>query len=60
MVDGVPSSEIDAIVVGAAVSAVVGWLSIRFFLRVLQTGTLVPFVVYRLIAGTFIVLYFSL
>jgi undecaprenyl-diphosphatase len=26
----------------------------------LQTGTLMPFVVYRLIAGTFIVLYFSL
>jgi len=59
-VDGVPSDEIDAIVVGAAVSAVVGWLSIRFLLRLLQTGTLIPFVVYRLVAGTFIVLYFSL
>jgi len=59
-VNGVPSSELDAIVVGAAVSAVVGWLSIRFLLRLLQTGTLVPFVVYRLIAGTFILLYFSL
>ena len=60
VVNGVPSDEIDAIVVGAAISAVVGWLSIRYLLRLLQTGTLVPFVVYRLIAGTFIVLYFSL
>jgi len=59
-VDGVPSGDLDAIAVGVAVSAVVGWLSIRFLLRLLQTGTLVPFVVYRLIAGTFIVLYFSL
>ena len=59
-VNGVSSDEIDAILVGAAASAVVGWLSIRFLLRLLQTGTLVPFVVYRLIAGTFIVLYFSL
>jgi len=58
--DEVPAGEIDAIVVGAAVSAVVGWLSIRYLLRLLQTGTLMPFVVYRLIAGTFIVLYFSL
>ena len=34
--DGVPAGEIDAIVVGAAVSAVVGWLSIRYLLRLLQ------------------------
>jgi undecaprenyl-diphosphatase len=60
VVDGVPSGEIDAIVVGTVVSAVVGWLSIRFLLRFLQTGTLLPFVLYRLIAGTLIVLYFSL
>jgi len=59
-VDGVPSGDLDAIVVGAGVAAVVGWRSIRFLLRLLQTGTLIPFVVYRLIAGTFIVLYFSL
>jgi undecaprenyl-diphosphatase len=59
-VDGVPSGEIDAIIVGTVVSAVVGWLSIRFLLRFLQTGTLLPFVLYRLIVGTFIILYFSL
>jgi len=58
-VEGVPSDDIGAIVAGAAVSAVVGWLSIRYLLRLLQTGTFTQFVVYRLLAGTFIVVYFS-
>lgn len=58
-VEGIPAEDIDAIIAGATVSAVVGWLSIRFLLRLLQTGTFTPFVVYRLIAGAFIVVYFS-
>jgi undecaprenyl-diphosphatase len=58
-VEGVPSEDIDAILAGATVSAVVGWLSIRFLLRLLQTGTFTPFVVYRLLAGVFVVAYFS-
>jgi len=58
-VEGIPADDIDAIVAGATVSAVVGWLSIRFLLGLLQTGTFTPFVVYRLLVGTFIVVYFS-
>jgi undecaprenyl-diphosphatase len=58
-VEGIPAEDIDAIIAGATVSAVVGWLSIRFLLRLLQTGTFTPFVVYRLIAGAFVVVYFS-
>jgi undecaprenyl-diphosphatase len=58
-VEGIPTEDIDAIIVGATVSAVVGWLSIRFLLRLLQTGTFAPFVVYRLLVGTAIVVYFS-
>jgi undecaprenyl-diphosphatase len=57
--DGIPADDIDAIVVGATVSAIVGWLSIRFLLRLLQIGTLTPFVLYRLMAGAFIIVYFS-
>ena len=58
-VEGIPAEDIDAIVVGAVVSGVVGWLSIRYLLRLLQTGTFAPFVVYRLVAGVFILVYFS-
>jgi len=58
-VEGIPAEDIDAIVAGATVSAVVGWLSIRYLLRLLQTGTFTPFVVYRLIAGAFVLVYFS-
>jgi len=58
-VEGIPADDIDAIIAGATVSAVVGWLSIRYLLRLLQTGTFTPFVVYRLIAGAFVVVYFS-
>lgn len=58
-VEGIPADDIDAIIAGAIVSAVVGWLSIRYLLRLLQTGTFTPFVVYRLLAGAFIVVYFS-
>lgn len=58
-VEGIPSEDIDAIIAGATVSAVVGWLSIRYLLRLLQTGTFTPFVIYRLIAGAFVIVYFS-
>lgn len=58
-VEGIPTEDIDAIIAGATVSAVVGWLSIRFLLRLLQTGTFTPFVIYRLIAGAFVIVYFS-
>jgi len=57
--DGVPTGDIDAIVAGTVVSAVVGWLSIRYLLRLVQRGTFTGFVVYRLLAGVFILVYFS-
>ena len=57
--DGVPSDEIAAIFVGAAVSAVVGWLSIRFLMRLVQTRTYLPFVAYRFALGAFVIVYFS-
>lgn len=58
--EGVPSHEIAAIFVGAAVSAVVGWLSIRLLMRLVQTQTYLPFVIYRFALGAFVIAYFSL
>ena len=57
--DGVPTHEISAIIVGAAVSAIVGWLSIRFLMRLVQTRTYVPFVAYRVAVGIFVLAYFG-
>jgi len=43
--------EIAALVVGTAVSAVVGYLAIAFLMRFLQFHTMTVFVVYRLLLG---------
>lgn len=58
--DGIPSGDIDIIVVGAVVSAIVGFLSIGWLLRLVQVYTYLPFVVFRLAMGTFVLLYFGL
>lgn len=57
--DGIPSSDIDIIVVGASVSAIVGFLSIGWLLRLVQGSTYLPFVAYRLAAGVFVLVYFA-
>lgn len=60
IVDGIPSGDADIIVVGAIVSAIVGFASIGWLLRLIQTSTFTPFVIYRLAAGAFILAYFSI
>jgi hypothetical protein len=55
----VPTHEVSAIIVGAAVSAVVGWLSIRLLMRLVQTRTYMPFVAYRVAVGIFVLGYFG-
>lgn len=57
--EGIPSGDADIIAVGALVSAVVGFVSIGWLLRLVQTRTFLPFVVYRLVAGVFVVAYFA-
>ncbi|MBI2823001.1 MAG: undecaprenyl-diphosphate phosphatase [Acidobacteria bacterium] len=39
------------LLLGISVSALVGTLCIRYFLRYLQIGTLIPFVIYRIVLG---------
>jgi undecaprenyl-diphosphatase len=55
-VEGLPSSEIPAIIAGTVTAGIVGWLSIRFLLRFVQTRSYLPFVVYRLVVGAFVLL----
>ena len=56
--EGIPSGDVGAIVVGTIISAVVGWLSIWFLLRLVQSRSYLPFVAYRVVAGVFILVYF--
>ncbi len=53
------SGNLDVIIVGTVVAAVVGWLSIRALLRIVQSRSFLPFVAYRLAAGAFLVVYFA-
>jgi len=56
--DGIPSSDVPVLLVGAATAAAVGWASIGGLLRLVQTQSYVPFVVYRILAGAFFLAYF--
>jgi undecaprenyl-diphosphatase len=58
--DGTLTDNLDQMVVGATAAAIVGFISIAFLMRLVQTRTFLPFVSYRLLAGAFFVLYFTL
>jgi undecaprenyl-diphosphatase len=58
--DGTITDNLDQMVIGAIAAAIVGWLSIAFLMRLVQTRSFAPFIVYRLLAGAFIVAYFTL
>jgi undecaprenyl-diphosphatase len=57
--DGTLTDDLSAIAAGTAVSAVVGVLAIAGLLRLIQTRSFTPFVVYRLLAGVFCIIYFA-
>ena len=57
--EGTLGDDLDVILVGAVVSGVVAWLSIAFLMRVIRTHSFLPFVIYRVMLGTFAVVYFS-
>jgi undecaprenyl-diphosphatase len=50
------NGTIMALLVGAAVSAIAGYLVIAFFIRYLQTRTLKIFIVYRIVFGIVVLL----
>jgi undecaprenyl-diphosphatase len=57
--DGTLDDSVDQLVFGALAAAIVGWLAIAYLMRLVRTSSFLPFVVYRLIAGSFIVAYFA-
>jgi undecaprenyl-diphosphatase len=56
--DGIPSSDIPVLLAGTVAASVVGWASIGYLLRLVQSQSYAPFVVYRLLAGAFFLAYF--
>jgi undecaprenyl-diphosphatase len=59
-IEGIPRDEVGLMVVGAVVSGIVGWLAIRFLLAMLRTSSYLPFVIYRIVVGVFVIAYFAL
>ena len=59
LTDGIPREDIGVIVVGAAAAAVVGWLAIHYLLRLVQSGSYLPFIAYRVLVGVFVLAYFA-
>jgi undecaprenyl-diphosphatase len=57
--DGTLQDNLDIVVVGAVVSCVVGWLAIAYLLRWVQTRSYLPFVIYRVAVGLFVIAYFA-
>jgi undecaprenyl-diphosphatase len=56
---GVSRHDLGLMLVGALVAAVTGWLAIGYLLRWVQSGGYLPFVLYRLAAGVFVLIYFA-
>lgn len=57
--DGTLNDDLGPILVGATVSAIVGVLAIAGLLRLIQTRSFTPFVIYRVLVGAFCIVYFS-
>jgi len=56
---GALKDELDIIVAGAVTSAIVGWLAVAYLMRFIQTRSFIPFVIYRIAAGIFFLVYFT-
>jgi undecaprenyl-diphosphatase len=57
--DGIPSDFVAPFFWGFVASAVSGFLAIAWLLRYLQTNTFFPFVVYRWVVGTLVIVVFA-
>jgi undecaprenyl-diphosphatase len=57
--DGIPSELVAPFFWGFVASAVSGFLAIAWLLRYLQTNTFFPFVVYRWVVGTLVIIVFA-
>ncbi len=57
--DGIPSGFGNAFLWGTVAAAVSGWIAIAFLLRFVQTHTFRPFVIYRIVVGTALIIVFA-
>jgi undecaprenyl-diphosphatase len=57
--NGTLNDNLDQMLGGAAAAAIVGWLAIAYLMRLVQTRSFLPFIVYRVLAGAFFVIYFT-
>ena len=55
---GIPAGETTPLLIGVASSAIFGYLSVMFLLKLVQRYSLYPFVWYRLLAGAGFLVYF--
>lgn len=55
--DGIPAGEMQPLLIGIATSAVFGYASVAFLLKFVQRNSLYPFVWYRLLAGTAVIVW---
>lgn len=58
ILEGIPSSDLPVLLVGTVTASIVGWASIGYLLRLVQTRSYAPFIVYRILAGVFFFVYF--
>jgi undecaprenyl-diphosphatase len=58
--DGTLGDDLGPILTGSVVSAIVGFIAIGALLRLIQTWSFTPFVVYRVLAGAFLIAYFTI
>jgi undecaprenyl-diphosphatase len=57
--DGIPRGFGNAFFWGTVAAAVSGWIAIAFLLRFVQTHTFRPFVIYRIVVGTALIIVFA-
>jgi undecaprenyl-diphosphatase len=56
---GIPTDFLEPFVWGMVASAISGWIAISFLLRLLRTRSFTPFVIYRLVVGTIVIIVFA-
>ena len=52
--DGIPDGLIGPMIAGIVTSAIAGWIAVWGTLRILRTQTFLPFVIYRVVLGLFV------
>jgi undecaprenyl-diphosphatase len=57
--DGLPSGFANAFLAGMVAAAISGWVAIAFLLRFVRTHTFRPFVIYRCVVGTLLIVVFA-